>query len=244
MDDWDELIDNILVAYRSSRQDSTKCTPFLFMYGREARLATYSADSSNIRALWGWFWSKGKTHGRVPSKTAFKCFSKNWKKPRCVKRNIMMWNTTQTQNWKSGTRCSWKIWRMKGGKVASWTSCFAEDLGKGRYRLKDGKGDLMKTAINCHRLKLWLDPDGGRLKPQKVCMHVIYTYVHMCLSRLVYWIVLYVFFGCRRQLTTPSLQLMTAESQERELHGGSGNPLPPNKRAKVGSDTCRVGNAC
>ena len=26
--------------------------------------------------------------------------------------------------------------------------------------------------------------------------------------------------------------------------GGSGNPLPPNKRAKVGSDTCRVGNAC
>ena len=38
MDDWDELIDNILFAYRSSRQDSTKCTPFLLMYGREARL--------------------------------------------------------------------------------------------------------------------------------------------------------------------------------------------------------------
>ena len=38
MDDWDELIDNILFAYRSSRQDSTKCTPFLLMQGREARL--------------------------------------------------------------------------------------------------------------------------------------------------------------------------------------------------------------
>ena len=56
--------------------------------------------------------------------------------------------------------------------MASWSSCFlggpytiAEDLGKGRYRLKDGKGDLMKTAINCHRLKLWLD--RGRLKPEK-----------------------------------------------------------------------------
>ena len=37
-DDWDDLLDNILFAYRSSRQDSTKCSPFLLMYGREARL--------------------------------------------------------------------------------------------------------------------------------------------------------------------------------------------------------------
>ena len=37
-DDWDELLDNILFAYRTSHQDSTKCTPFLLMYGREARL--------------------------------------------------------------------------------------------------------------------------------------------------------------------------------------------------------------
>ncbi len=38
MDDWDQLLDNILFAYRSSRHDSTKYTPFLLMYGREARL--------------------------------------------------------------------------------------------------------------------------------------------------------------------------------------------------------------
>ena len=42
---------------------------------------------------------------------------------------------------------------------------------------------LKKTAINCHRLKLWLDPDGGRLKPQKVymyaCMYVC-TYTCVC----------------------------------------------------------------
>ena len=68
----------------------------------------------------------------------------------------------------------------------------AEDLGKGRYRLKDGNGDLMKTAINCHRLKLWLDPDGGRLKPQKVCMYM-YVCTHMCSSRVVYSHVLYIF---------------------------------------------------
>ena len=38
MDDWDEHLDNILFAYHSSRHDTTKCTPFLLMYGREARL--------------------------------------------------------------------------------------------------------------------------------------------------------------------------------------------------------------
>ena len=31
-------MDNILFAYRSSRHDTTKCTPFLLIYGREARL--------------------------------------------------------------------------------------------------------------------------------------------------------------------------------------------------------------
>ena len=33
-DDWDDLLDNI----QTSQQDSTKCTPFLLMYGREAHL--------------------------------------------------------------------------------------------------------------------------------------------------------------------------------------------------------------
>ena len=36
MNDWDQLIDNVLFAYRSSRHDSTKCTPFLlFVCHRE-----------------------------------------------------------------------------------------------------------------------------------------------------------------------------------------------------------------
>ena len=38
MDDWDQLLENILFAYRLSHQDSTKCMPFMLMYGREARL--------------------------------------------------------------------------------------------------------------------------------------------------------------------------------------------------------------
>lgn len=37
-DNWDELLPSILFSYRTSRHDSTRCTPFLLMYGREARL--------------------------------------------------------------------------------------------------------------------------------------------------------------------------------------------------------------
>ena len=33
-DDWDELVDNILFAYRSSRHDSTKSSPFLLLISR------------------------------------------------------------------------------------------------------------------------------------------------------------------------------------------------------------------
>ena len=42
----------------------------------------------------------------------------------------------------------------KGGKLdqlfPGGPYTIAEDLGKGRHWLKDGKGDLMKTVINCH----------------------------------------------------------------------------------------------
>ena len=37
-DDWDDLVDDVLFAYRTSRQDSTKFTPFFVIYNREARL--------------------------------------------------------------------------------------------------------------------------------------------------------------------------------------------------------------
>ena len=36
-DNWDEAIDDILFAYRTSVQATTKHTPFYLMFGREAR---------------------------------------------------------------------------------------------------------------------------------------------------------------------------------------------------------------
>ena len=49
----------------------------------------------------------------------------------------------------------------KGGKLDlqfRGPYMIAEDLGKGRYKLKDGNGKVLTRAYNCHRLKLWLEP--------------------------------------------------------------------------------------
>ena len=55
----------------------------------------------------------------------------------------------------------------KGGKLEPQFTggpyIVAEDLGKGRYHPEDANGKLLKTAINCHRLKKWFEPDAGRL---------------------------------------------------------------------------------
>ena len=51
MDDWDEVI---LFAYRSSRQDSTKCTPFFLMYGREVASWTSCFLGGRIQSLKTW----------------------------------------------------------------------------------------------------------------------------------------------------------------------------------------------
>ena len=56
----------------------------------------------------------------------------------------------------------------KGGKLKplfpGGPYILAQDLGKGRFRLKGADGMLLKTAIKIHRLKAWVEPDGGRLK--------------------------------------------------------------------------------
>src|SRR6266540_4407632 len=36
--DWDKFVKPILIAYNTSRQNSTKITPYFLMYGRIARL--------------------------------------------------------------------------------------------------------------------------------------------------------------------------------------------------------------
>ena len=67
----------------------------------------------------------------------------------------------------------------KGGKLEPQFQggpyIISEDLGKGRYRLESEDGKVLQQTINCHRLKLWLDPQEGRLK-RKVYRNVLYMY--------------------------------------------------------------------
>ena len=52
---------------------------------------------------------------------------------------------------------------FKGGPYT-----IAEDVGKGRFRLKDAKGKTLKTAINCHRLKIWRNPMSAKVNQELV----------------------------------------------------------------------------
>jgi len=51
---------------------------------------------------------------------------------------------------------------FKGGPYT-----IAEDVGKGWFRLKDAQGNTLKTAINCHWLKIWHDPKEAKLNQSK-----------------------------------------------------------------------------
>lgn len=65
----------------------------------------------------------------------------------------------------------------KGGKLEinfkGGPYTIAEDVGKGQFRLKDAQGNALKTAINCHRLKIWHDPKEAQLNQQSVSTSVV-----------------------------------------------------------------------
>ena len=46
--EWDKFLDSVLFAYRTSKQSSTKFSPFFFMYGRESRLPVYLIVSQKV----------------------------------------------------------------------------------------------------------------------------------------------------------------------------------------------------
>ena len=105
----------------------------------------------------------------------------------------------------------------------------------------------MKTATNCHRLKLWLDPDGGRLKPQKVCMYVcMYTCTHAFVQISVLTCMYCAYFWMQ-DATDDTKPSVNNSRKPRKKTGGSGNPLPPKKKSKGRFGymyTCSISNVC
>ena len=174
-DDWDELVNNVLFAYRTSRHDSTKSSPFLLMYGREARLpidptrvqCTHPDELDFEKKVEKMLEIQKKMHDRARS---------NIEKAQArQKRQYDAKHNTNTKL-KVGDKVlvrSMKNKRSKGRKLEllfpGGPYILAQDLGKGRFRLKGADGMLLKTAINIHCLKAWVEPDGGRLKYDVSC---------------------------------------------------------------------------
>ena len=175
MNDWDQLIDNVLFAYRSSRHDSTKCTPFLLMYGREARLPI---DLSRVLQ------QETMDEPDLETKIA-KMLELQKKLHDQARENIERAQQRQKRQFdaKHNSLTKLKVGDQvlvksmanegrKGGKLEPQFKggpyTISEDLGKGRFRLKNEDGKSLQKTVNTHRLKLWLDPNQRTLK-RKVC---------------------------------------------------------------------------
>ena len=191
MDDWDEHLDNILFAYRSSRHDTTNCTPFLLMYGREARLpvqlsgkkAEVGSEENFESKLKGLQELRRKVHANALANIskAQERQKKHYDKKHNTGTKIKVEDMVLVKDMSNEGR--------KGGKLKclfpGGPYTVAQDLGKGRYRLKNKDGVILKTAINYHRLKKWLDPEGGKHIPQKKVLCIIMTIfssfiIHFC----------------------------------------------------------------
>ncbi len=188
MDDWDQPLDNILFAYRSSRHDSTKCTPFLLTYGREARLpidltrVAVQGDQEELDLE-----TKTEKMLELQKKLHDQARENIVKAQERQKRQYDAKHNSKTKL-KLGDRMLVKSMKNEGRKGGKLESQFrggpytiSECLGDGRYRLKSEDGKLLQQSLNCHRLKLWLDPQEGNLK-RKVPNNII-TVLLYCLFR-------------------------------------------------------------
>ena len=181
---WDELLDSILFAYRTSRHDSTKRTPFLLMYGREARLpidltrvdvkVPEETDfDTQVQKILD-FQKEVHDEARSNIEKAQERQKRQYDAKHNSKTHVKVGDKVLVKNMKNESR--------KGGKLEpqfpGGPYTIAEDLGKGRYRLQDANSKNLKTAINCHRLKIWRDPESAILKHESVSCALIGAQYH------------------------------------------------------------------
>ena len=166
-DDWDQLIDNVLFAYRTSKQDSTKYTPFFLMYGREAKLPIDvelmkqpENGQTNLEDLDEKIAKLIDLQKRVHDR-AYENIAK------AQQRQKLQYDRKHNAgtNLKEGDKVLKQELRnegRKGGKLdVQFTGPYriTKDLGKGRFALENMQGVPLKKTFNCHRLKLWLEPN-------------------------------------------------------------------------------------
>ena len=139
-------MDNILFAYSSSRHDTTKCTPFLLVYGREARLPVelsgkkaeldneedFESKLKGLQNLWK------IVHANVLANIkAHECQKKHYDKKLNTGTTVKVGDKVPVKNMSNEGR--------KGGKLKclfpGGPCTVAEEMGKGCYSLKNKDGD-------------------------------------------------------------------------------------------------------
>ena len=193
---WDDLLDEVLFSYRTSRQDSTKFTPFFLMHGREARLLIDIKMSAEGNCTSSPLSTEEKVERLISLRekahlTALSNIAKaqeNQQRQFNSKHNVgssikvssifysvkilgfkLYYYLFEIQYFANILQVGDKVLAKnmknegrKGGKLdVQFRGPFTvvEDIGKGRYKLKDEKGKVLKTSYNVARLKLWLEPN-------------------------------------------------------------------------------------
>ena len=162
-DNWDLLIDPVLFAYRTSKHDSTKYTPFFMMYKREAKLPIELAIPSRPEE------GESTTHElsldekiehmtKLKKETKSKASSNIEKAQERQKKNYD--KKHKPVEFEVGDKVLLRNSRddaRKGGKLqAPWgkgTYTIAECLPKNLYRLKNEQGNELSKKYNSARLK-------------------------------------------------------------------------------------------
>ena len=164
--DWDIHIKSVLFAYRKSKHDSTKFTPFELMFGRApvlpiemdirskpCRAETGPDFEEKVRVMMNiWDQVKGKARQNISNAQERQKTSYNAKHEPL---HFQEGDTVPLKNKRNEARQGGKLERVWSGPYT-----ISAVLPKGLYKLRDGESDL-KTSYNSSRRKTYYHPSSA-----------------------------------------------------------------------------------
>lgn len=143
-DDWDNFVDNVLFAYRTSRQDSTKFTPF------DDKVMMFVETKKKIH---------NQNIERAQEKQK-KQYDKKHAAPSAFRVGVRVLRKDFTRK------------KRRGGKMdPKWLGPYLieKDLGRGRYKLRSVKDTSDTVKVNGIHLKVY---KTNSLIKSVMCMHM------------------------------------------------------------------------
>jgi hypothetical protein len=158
-DDWDQYIAPVLFAYRTTRHNTTKMTPFYLVYGREAKLPM--DDLTGLDAN-----NENNIFARVNNLLEKLPLSR-----RIAKEQIASMQAKQKEiydrkiNREDHFRIGQKVLYYKASRdnqhtgklLPKWEGPYYvhEICANGSYRIRNGNGKLLKSPVNGNLLKIY-----------------------------------------------------------------------------------------